>query len=345
MKSHKQSYRMSAPIPEYEGEDDAGLSTTPIAKGLAGPSPATSCPSRFQTSRTTTTHSYSEFDEDLLYTNLRERVRYLLRFINFTEQDVEALNDFQPILLPMVPQLVDNVYHQLFKFDVTKNYFMPRKDGQEGRMLSDLHDLTLDAPQIEMRKRTFAVFLKKLVTSDYDDFATWQYFDHVGIMHTGQNELKHRKLMGKAPLHVDLMHLAMLLAWTLDILTPVILSYTEYPLSRRIDIMRAFQKVTWIQNDLFTRHYAVRSTEVAGLNQIRQQHDLSSSDDIASLSGSSSPLATSTVHSTSSGSSHGHHYRHHSSFDPSPISYSPPSHKDENGKKSKKFGSGGWFRF
>lgn len=120
--------------------------------------------------------SYSEFDEDLLYTNLRERVRFLLRFINFTEHDVEALNDFQPILLPMVPQLVDNVYHQLFKFDVTKNYFMPRKDGQEGRMLSDLHDLTLDAPQIEMRKRTFAVFLKKLVTSDYDDFATWQYF-------------------------------------------------------------------------------------------------------------------------------------------------------------------------
>ena len=119
---------------------------------------------------------YSEFDEDLLYSNLRERVRFLLQFTNFTERDVEALNDFQPILLPMVPQLVDNVYHQLFKYDVTKNYFMPRKDGHEGRMLSDLHHLALDAPQIELRKRTFSVYLKKLVTSDYDDFATWQYF-------------------------------------------------------------------------------------------------------------------------------------------------------------------------
>ncbi|RXW18759.1 hypothetical protein EST38_g7094 [Candolleomyces aberdarensis] len=199
---------------------------------------------------------YEEYDEDLLYSNLRERVKYLTQFVNFTEHDVEALNDFQPILLPIVPQLVDNVYHHLFKFDVTKKVFMPRKEGHEGRMLVDLHDLALDAPQIELRKRTFAVYMRKLVTLDYDDFATWQYFDHIGIMHTGQNELKHRKLMGKAPLFVDLMHLSLLLAWTLDVLTPVILSYTEYPLSRRIEIMQAFQKVIWIQNDLFSRHYA-----------------------------------------------------------------------------------------
>ncbi|KAJ2918183.1 hypothetical protein MD484_g2253, partial [Candolleomyces efflorescens] len=226
---------------------------------------------------------YEEYDEDLLYTNLRERVKYITQFVNFTEHDVEALNDFQPILLPMVPQLVDNVYHHLFKFDVTKKVFMPRKEGHEGRMLADLHDLALDAPQIELRKRTFAVYMRKLVTLDYDDFATWQYFDHIGIMHTGKNELKHRKLMGKAPLFVDLMHLSLLLAWTLDVLTPVILSYTEYPLSRRIEIMQAFQKVVWIQNDLFSRHYAVRSTEVAGLNQIRSTHDLSSSDDLNSI--------------------------------------------------------------
>jgi hypothetical protein len=149
--------------------------------------------------------------------------------VNFTEHDVEALNDFQPILLPLVPQLVDNVYHHLFKFDVTKKVFMPRKEGHEGRMLADLHDLALDAPQIELRKRTFAVYMRKLVTLDYDDFATWQYFgaslrllippqelissllDHIGIMHTGKNELKHRKLMGKTPLFVDLMHLSLLL--------------------------------------------------------------------------------------------------------------------------------------
>lgn len=293
---------------------------------------------------------YEEYDNELLYTDLRERVRYLLRFTNFTEHDVEALNDFQPILLPMVPELVDNVYHQLFKFDVTKGFFMPRKDGQEGMMLSGLRDLALDAPQIEMRKRTFAVYLKKLVTCDYDDFATWQYFDHIGIMHTGQNELKHRKLMGKAPLYVDLMHIALLLAWTLDVLTPIILSYTEYPLSRRIDIMRAFQKVTWIQNDLVTRHYAVRSTEVAGLNQIRRQHDLSSVEDVASFTGSSNFLPTSTVHSSSSGSSSGSRNANRSTRSaPNPNVFdTPPAVYQNIAKKpaDKKHGHHrGWFGF
>ena len=35
-------------------------------------------------------------------------------------------------------------------------------------------------------------------------------------MHTGKNELKHRKLMGKAPLFVDLMHLSLLLGTVLS---------------------------------------------------------------------------------------------------------------------------------
>ena len=57
-------------------------------------------------------------------------------------------------------------------------------------------------------------------TATYSSFLTWRV-DHVGVMHTGQNELKHRKLMGKAPLHVDLMHLAMLLgSWIILSLPP-----------------------------------------------------------------------------------------------------------------------------
>lgn len=272
---------------------------------------------------------YEEFDDDVIYKDLRERVRYLTHFIQFTEQDVEALNEFQPILLPLVDELVDNVYHHLFQFDVTKQVFMPRKGGEEGRMMSDLRDLSLDAPQIEQRKRTFSVYMRKLVTSDYDDFATWQYFDHIGIMHTGQNELKHRKLMGKEPLYVDLMHLSLLLGWTLDVLTPVILSYTDYPLQRRIDIMRAFQKVIWIQNDLFTRHYAVRSTEVAGLKALRENVNLSSSEEVNAELRSLQTFQTtiSTLSNGSGGSGSGeyspHHLRGQSSVDfnsmPSPV--------------------------
>jgi hypothetical protein len=82
----------------------------------------------------------------------------------------------------------------------------------------------------------------------------------------------------------------------------VILTYVEYPLTRRIEILRAFQKVIWIQNDLFARHYAVRSTEIAGLNKIRAQHNLSSRDDVDALTGSDL-LPTSTVSSSFSGGS------------------------------------------
>ncbi|KAH6909294.1 Protoglobin-domain-containing protein [Coprinopsis sp. MPI-PUGE-AT-0042] len=284
---------------------------------------------------------YDEFDEDAIYKDLRERVRYLTHFVSFTEQDVEALNEFQPILLPLVDQLVDNVYHQLFKFDVTKQVFMPRKGGEEGRMMSDLHDLALDAPQIEMRKKTFAVYMRKLVTSDYNDFATWQYFDQIGIMHTGQNELKHRRLMGKAPLYVDLMHLSLLLAWTLDVLTPVILSYAEYPLSRRIDIMRAFQKVVWIQNDLFTRHYAVRSTEVAGLKALRESVNLSSSDEVnTELRNIQTYQATVSTISSESGGSGSGEYSPRRQRKPSQDWPSPSPVKEESKVKKGWFGIG-----
>ncbi|EAU85203.1 hypothetical protein CC1G_06219 [Coprinopsis cinerea okayama7 len=331
---------------------------------LSGIDEDTGCPLGLADTSADKNPLFDEFDNDAIYTNLRERVRYLTQFVNFTEDDVEALNDFQPILLPLVDQLVDNVYHHLFRFDITKQVFMPRKNGQEGRMLSDLRDLALDAPQIEMRKRTFAVYMRKLVTSDYDDFATWQYFDHIGIMHTGQDELKHRKLMGKAPLYVDLMHLSLLLGWTLDVLTPVILSYPEYPLARRIEIMRAFQKVIWIQNDLFTRHYAVRSTEVAGLKALRDSVNLSSQEDVQSELKSIKTFQTSSTHSGSEssvppvpqrsygpGPSNRHTYAPsapstHASFSsPSSSGYGPnagiqnfPSAKEIKEKK-------GWFSF
>lgn len=72
------------------------------------------------------------------------------------------------------------------------------------------------------------------MSADYDDFATWQYFgkflewtervgnagadnnfasilDKVGLMHTGEAALKHRRLAGKDGLFIDIMHLTAIL--------------------------------------------------------------------------------------------------------------------------------------
>ncbi|KIY48019.1 hypothetical protein FISHEDRAFT_24438, partial [Fistulina hepatica ATCC 64428] len=199
---------------------------------------------------------YTNIDEDALYTSLYDRVDYLSKFINFSEDDMDCLAELSTLLLPMIPQLVDNVYYHFFKFDVTKKVFLPRAGGgMEGRTMGSLHELTLDAPQIEIRKKTFSMYLRKLVTCDFSQLSAWEYFDNVGLMHTGEPGLKHRKVMGRGGLRVDLMHLSITLAWTLDMLTPIILTNEEWPILHRVSILRALQKVLWIQNDLFARHY------------------------------------------------------------------------------------------
>ncbi|KAF8303307.1 hypothetical protein DL93DRAFT_2035312, partial [Clavulina sp. PMI_390] len=199
---------------------------------------------------------FQHFDEDALYQSLEERVTYLRSFLNFTHDDVEALNDIVPLLEPLVEDLVDRVYAHLFTFDVTKSAFMPKPDDKDpSPILTDLHHLQLDAPQVVKRKKFFAVYIRKLVSADYDDFATWQYFDKVGLMHTGEAALKHRRLAGKEGLYVDLMHLTALLAWTQDALIPVIMREPALSLERKILTVRSLSKVMWIQNDLFSRHY------------------------------------------------------------------------------------------
>lgn len=117
-------------------------------------------------------------DEEALYTSLRDRVDYLTAFLDFTLEDVEHLNDISLLLEPLVNGLVDKVYAHLFTFDVTKTAFMPTGAVENGPVLTDLHYLTLDAPQIIRRKRFFGAYIRKLVSADYNDFG---YVDLVSI--------------------------------------------------------------------------------------------------------------------------------------------------------------------
>ncbi|QRV92425.1 protoglobin protein [Ceratobasidium sp. AG-Ba] len=214
-------------------------------------------------------------DREALYTSLPDRVSYLTNFLEFNESDADTLNEAALILEPLIPMLVDRVYAHLFKFSVTKEIFMPRPSGHEGPMVADISHLTLDDDQIKERKRFFTVYLKRLITSDYNDFRTWEYYDKVGRMHTGEAGLKHRKLAGKEGFRVDHIHLSGLLGWTMDqIIVAVspsfyrqlplsnldaqpaqILRHETLPLDKKETIVRSLHKVMWIQQDLFSRHY------------------------------------------------------------------------------------------
>lgn len=90
------------------------------------------------------------------------------------------MNEAALILEPFITTLVDRVYAHLFQFSVTKEVFLPRASGHEGPMVADLSHLTLEDDQIKERKRFFSMYIKKLITSDYNDFKTWEYYGECG---------------------------------------------------------------------------------------------------------------------------------------------------------------------
>ncbi len=67
------------------------------------------------------------------------------------------------------------------------------------------------------------------------------------MMHTG---------LGRThPLHIEYIHIGAALSVIQDVLNEAILSHPRLPLPRKIAILKALNKVIWIQNDLFTKWY------------------------------------------------------------------------------------------
>ena len=84
--------------------------------------------------------------------SLPERIEYLKHFIGFGPDDVAALHAAKPVVAPLLPAILDAVYLKLFSFDVTRAAFLPRNTGYTGQVAQKLEELTLDHPQIAMRK-------------------------------------------------------------------------------------------------------------------------------------------------------------------------------------------------
>jgi len=58
-----------------------------------------------------------------------------------------------------------------------------------------------------------------------------------------------------------------------DALIPVILSEPTMPPERKIRTIRSLSKVMWIQNDLFSRHYTVRSHDAKAVSTALKERD------------------------------------------------------------------------
>lgn len=198
-----------------------------------------------------------EVDPVLLKHSLEDRVAYLTDFLNFSSHDQDVITRIATAVNGIIPSLVDSMYAKLFEFDITKKVFMTRNQGFDGPLPERLEDLTLDSAQIVFRKVFMKAWARRVLTADYSSGKTWAYMDKVGVMHTGVSPFKHQRTMGIAPLNVPYRDCALTLGLVQNILQTAILQLPAETadLQTKIDAVSAINKVIWIQNDLFSRHY------------------------------------------------------------------------------------------
>lgn len=65
-------------------------------------------------------------DVELLRTSLEDRIAYLTDFLGFTSADADALALVRPLVLELIPDLVDSLFEKIFEFDITKRMFLTR---------------------------------------------------------------------------------------------------------------------------------------------------------------------------------------------------------------------------
>lgn len=189
-------------------------------------------------------------DESRLETDVAYRMDYLMKFMGFGLNDIEAIHNSAVHLAPLVPALVDAVYAKLAQQDATWRHFLPRQAGFEGPVPTSVAELTADHPQIAFRKQHLARYLTAVVTRPYDQKLV-EYLDMVGKIHTAA--------AGNREIVVPLVQMNALMGFVADALTATILGL-GLPRDTEAATVRAFQKLLWLQNDLITRHYQAASS-------------------------------------------------------------------------------------
>ncbi len=193
--------------------------------------------------------------------DLPSRIQYLSSFLDLTQVDADALTGAAHLIAPLVPAVLEEVYIKLLSYDITAQAFVPRNSDYDGETVNDVQELTLQHPQILMRKDFLKNYLIKLVsTKDLSpESPFWVYLDKVGIMHTGKPGFKHRE--SRADLRVEYIHMGALLGHVMSVVVSAVMDMDDVPNPAKKAVIVALNKVLWIQNDLFARHYITESVE------------------------------------------------------------------------------------
>lgn len=188
-------------------------------------------------------------DEARLEQDLGYRYEYLAEFIGFGEEDVAAIRGSIARLAPAIPQLVEATYEKLLKYDATARHFLPRQHGYDGPVPESLDEIRENHEQIQFRKEHLQRYLMNLLGNAFNP-KTAVYLDMVGKMHTPK--------AGNAEIDVPLVQMNALMGLIADVVTEAI---GEMGLdgNETLKLVRAFNKLFWVQNDFVNRHYASES--------------------------------------------------------------------------------------
>jgi len=72
-------------------------------------------------------------------------------------------------------------------------------------------------------------------------------------MHTGRPGFKHRE--NRPDLRVEYIHCGALLGYVVSVVVGAVMAMDDVPNDAKSKVILALNKVVWIQNDLFARHY------------------------------------------------------------------------------------------
>ncbi|KAJ5773497.1 hypothetical protein N7457_008393 [Penicillium paradoxum] len=191
-------------------------------------------------------------DRKLLYTSLEERIKYLHDFLDFNSSDVEALVTGNKYIKQLIPAIVNLVYKKLLQYDITSRAFHTRTTVDENEPEEDyLHE---DTPKIKRRKMFLRWYLTRLC-QDPTTMDFWRYLNKVGLMHSGQAR--------RTPLNIEYIHIGACMGYIQDIWIEAMMSHPHLSLRRKIALVRAVNKILWIQNDLFARFHSSDGEEFA----------------------------------------------------------------------------------
>ncbi len=184
-------------------------------------------------------------DETELETDVNRRYQFVTEFIGFDDDDVKSIHAAAGYLAPLIPSIVEKTYEKLLAFDATARHFVPRQHGYEGPLPNSLEELSQAHPQIQFRKEHLSRYLMQLLGRAYDDKMT-SYLDMAGKIHTPK--------AGNKQINVPLVQMNALLGLFSDCMLSTILDL-ELDDAMKARMLRAFNKLFWIQNDLVVRHY------------------------------------------------------------------------------------------